>query len=525
MKLIGEHTRINRLNTSPSCSHNTDTHHGAFRSVSSPNMSRSAHPIVWPMLRDKRDDTDHAGARAGGWMPPEVRALASPAAAASPRHTTICARFRAGAAPGGTVIPGAIRPTASDNPGDAAPLLIGVAGEWYDVSRFVHAHPGGDVLLEFVGQDATAQFLAFHDPKELNRVPRRGSGYAWDRTAPNGDPLDGEWLRLHGEFTDQGLFETDFCWVARQFVLVTMLLVGAVAGAACSSSSFVALVFGAVCLGGFWQQCGFLMHDFMHCQVFHSQRVDQHLGWLFGTVGFGVSGRWWRDEHHEHHLFVNTVEPGVGAADPSAPEDVWCQSPRMFEFWKRPWLLAAVLKVQHVLFVPILIFAGPIALKMASVTTERRPVELAGLALHVVWVGCLLSLLPTPATAFLFLFLSSMAVGVLEIQLLVSHYANDFVSKEDSKSGGWMRRQLGALTDIETDPTMDWFHGGLNMHSPHHLFPRMPRHHFRRAQAEIRAACAKHGVVVDSKPLGAAVVAVIQHLAKMDELFDLDPRG
>ena len=60
---------------------------------------------------------------------------------------------------------------------------------------------------------------------------------------------------------------------------------------------------------------------------------------------------------------------------------------------------------------------------------------------------------------------------------------------------------------------------------PHHLFPRMPRHHFRRAQARIRAACAKHGVVVESKPLGAAIVAVIQHLARMDELFDLDPRG
>lgn len=32
----------------------------------------------------------------------------------------------------------------------------------YDVSEFGRVHPGGDILYQFCGQDATAAFLEFH---------------------------------------------------------------------------------------------------------------------------------------------------------------------------------------------------------------------------------------------------------------------------------------------------------------------------------------------------------------------------
>ncbi len=52
------------------------------------------------------------------------------------------------------------------------PLLVGVRGDWYDVTNFLPYHPGGDVILEFVGRDATAQFMAYHSPRVLaNRKP------------------------------------------------------------------------------------------------------------------------------------------------------------------------------------------------------------------------------------------------------------------------------------------------------------------------------------------------------------------
>ena len=80
--------------------------------------------------------------------------------------------------------------------------------------------------------------------------------------------------------------------------------------------SWATIVCGALCLAGFWQQSGFLMHDLMHNHLFHTRKLDQRVGWFFGCVCFGVSARWWRDEHTEHHLFVNTVISGVGCSDP-----------------------------------------------------------------------------------------------------------------------------------------------------------------------------------------------------------------
>lgn len=50
---------------------------------------------------------------------------------------------------------------------EKGPILVGVRGSWYDVSMYVPSHPGGDIILEFAGRDATAQFVAYHPDKVL----------------------------------------------------------------------------------------------------------------------------------------------------------------------------------------------------------------------------------------------------------------------------------------------------------------------------------------------------------------------
>lgn len=48
--------------------------------------------------------------------------------------------------------------------------------------------------------------------------------------------------------------------------------------------------------------------------------------------------------------------------------------------------------------------------------------------------------------------------------------------------------------DIDCEPWMDWFHGGLQFQVTHHLFPRMPRHNLRRASAYVKDFCAEIGL-------------------------------
>jgi len=55
------------------------------------------------------------------------------------------------------------------------PVLVGVRGNWYDITKYVPNHPGGDILLEFAGRDATAQFVAYHSDKVLKHWKPVGS--------------------------------------------------------------------------------------------------------------------------------------------------------------------------------------------------------------------------------------------------------------------------------------------------------------------------------------------------------------
>merc|ERR1712166_904203 len=148
-----------------------------------------------------------------------------------------------------------------------------------------------------------------------------------------------------------------------------------------------------------------------------------------------------------------------------------------------------ILKVQHIIFIPVLIFVGPISIKVDSIVSESRPWELFGIALHFVWVSVLISQFSVISHGVLYWYAASCCVGVLEVQLLISHYAKPFEQKDIAKSTGFARRQVSSVIDIECPVWLDWFHGGLNLHSPHHLFPRMSRKYYRQVYPEIKRLC------------------------------------
>jgi len=56
------------------------------------------------------------------------------------------------------------------------------------------------------------------------------------------------------------------------------------------------------------------------------------VGVFFGTVCFGISARWWKDEHIVHHSLTNTVDVQLGFVDPQAKEEPWAQNEKLFPF-------------------------------------------------------------------------------------------------------------------------------------------------------------------------------------------------
>lgn len=229
----------------------------------------------------------------------------------------------------------------------------------------------------------------------------------------------------------------------------------------------------------------------------------------------GVSGKWWRDEHNEHHLFTNTLIDGVGSTDPQMIEDVFVQDLMVAPFVLDklpPVVQELIARYQHLYFIPLLVFAGPYAIKIVSFVREQRPWHRFGQLLYVTWVGALLSAFSSWQEAVAYYVMSNVFLGVLSIQLLVSHYGKPWCEKESSKEQSWAKRQVESVLDIDCPPWLDWFHGGLHLHSPHHLFPRMSRYFYRTVHQDIIDMSTKHGVKLDIERWFPAVAATIEHL-------------
>eukprot|EP01059_Diplonema_ambulator_P036377 TRINITY_DN9036_c1_g1_i1.p1 TRINITY_DN9036_c1_g1~~TRINITY_DN9036_c1_g1_i1.p1 ORF type:complete len:699 (+),score=166.16 TRINITY_DN9036_c1_g1_i1:104-2098(+) len=386
---------------------------------------------------------------------------------------------------------------------------IGVRGNWYDVSEFVKYHPGGDVLKEFHGKDATLQFEAFHNPRLIDRYTPVGT-YAYKMT----DPLEAEFLELLNTMWETAWFDVPMQWYIGKAAFCAGLFAAAVYGVLYGGESVVYnRIMPGVCLGLFWQQSGFLAHDLMHNSIFNDRKKDQAHGWFWGNVCMGLSGTWWRDEHFEHHFFTNTVVEGVGCADPQQFEQgVFMQDMMLKEFLPHEWC-RFVVKLQAYTFLPIMFLIGRFGICIASYTMQHGAKEWAGIAVHWVWVIALLSNVPLYHALSIW-YIAATVQGLLALQLCLSHYDKSFKEKEAVKSE-WVRRQATVIKDISCPWYLDWVHGGLNYHIVHHLMPRLPRARFREAHQLIYKLLKKHDVKPDIEPFSTATGSILTHLSRL----------
>jgi len=77
-----------------------------------------------------------------------------------------------------------------------------------------------------------------------------------------------------------------------------------------------------------------------------------------------------------------------------------------------------------------------------------------------------------------------------------------------------MMIQIQSNQNVSTTFLDDWFHGGLQHHIEHHLFPRLPRHNLAKARAEVRALSEKHAIPYRSDPFLVCIADVIRGLRR-----------
>jgi len=293
-----------------------------------------------------------------------------------------------------------------------------------------------------------------------------------------------------------------------------------------SSESLKVRLIGGIFFTLFLQQSGFMMHDAMHNQYFKTSKYNEWFGLFAGTFCFGISSKWWRDEHNEHHCFTNTVEKGVNRSDPQNHEEIWTPHEIFNEFF-RSSVWKNILPYQYLYALPMLVGIGRIAICANAYKRESRPHELFVIALHwSILVGALYSQFNGSMLGWLaFCLWCSSWEGILHMQLIFSHMSTQYHEKKVTKFIGFAQWQVEATYDIDDHWCFDWFHGGLNLHSVHHLWPRMPRHNYRRAKRLLELACKRHGVAMKNISSINLVRLNIQHLKKTGlEFVDWDIR-
>jgi fatty acid desaturase len=329
---------------------------------------------------------------------------------------------------------------------------------------------------------------------------------------------------------------------------------------------------GALLVSLFWQQCGWLAHDFAHHQVFKDRRWNDAAVLFIGNFLQAFSLDWWKNKHNTHHAIPNTLETRTDEHDGDPDIDTlpflaWNQ--RFVDKIKAggpaasPWAQFFV-RNQMVLYFPVLFFAR-ITWALSSIATAfslnvslfgseaeivkgveaklaaakesgaRARVaaspgavaasagalhypfwERAMLLGHYAWyLALVFGCNPLP-TALCYFFVSQTFAGLLlAVVFGVGH--NGMPCYEAEARPGFAELQVTTTRNVHDAWGNGWFTGGLHYQVEHHLFTFVPRHNLPKLRPLIVDMCKRHGVRYHATGLfegNAEVLSVLENVSK-----------
>lgn len=400
------------------------------------------------------------------------------------------------------------------NGANGSPSWIAIKDKVYDVSNFGKEHPGGNIIFTHAGQTATDVFSAFHPAAVYNWLPRFYVGELVKDSSST--PSDAEKevsdyrrdiTAMKSELMKARAFESSKLYYAFKVTSNAAILSAAVAAIVVLNGMSGAVI-GGFLLALFWQQCGWLAHDFLHHQVFTNRMYNNLAGLGIGNIWQGFSTSWWKMKHNHHHASPNVVHTEAGG-DPdilTMPLLLWSEKiiegdsedlkdlPRFMvryqKFFYLPLMAAARISwlLQSLLFQlePVHKYVGGLPMKIA---------EIATLVVHYVAVIYITSLLETAASRVVFLLISQSFGGLfIAVVFTVGHNAMEVFTSEEMKDTDFVRLQVRSTRDITPTLFNMWFSGGLAYQVEHHIWPTLPRHSLPLASNILKRFCSKYNI-------------------------------
>ncbi|CCE85248.1 Piso0_004830 [Millerozyma farinosa CBS 7064] len=318
--------------------------------------------------------------------------------------------------------------------------------------------------------------------------------------------LRAKYLELHDTVIKNGFYQCDYWAYVREVIKIGSLFL--------YSFSFLKLNYiflSALLMGMAWQQMTFIAHDAGHISITHDYQIDNVFGVLISNWFGGLSLGWWKRNHNVHHLIPN---------DPVHDPDIqhlpfFAVSTRLFgdvystyyeKYLHFDAAAKAFIQLQNYLYYPILCFGRFNLYKLSWVhllmglgprrgeAAWFRYFELAGLSFFFFWYFGLLigKTLESNWDRFVYVMVSHIATMLIHVQITLSHFAMSTADLGLSES--FPSRQIRTTMDVDCPQWLDFLHGGLQFQAIHHLFPRLPRHNFRRVQPFVIQFCKDVGL-------------------------------
>lgn len=398
-------------------------------------------------------------------------------------------------------------------------LWISIQGKVYDVTQWSKIHPGGELpLLQLAGQDATDPFLAYHPGTVWHLLDPFYVGHLHDYSVSD---VSRDYRRLVSEFSKLGMFEQRGNTVTILLMVIAVLFSAVVYSVLCVESAALRVASGFL-LGILWIQSGWIGHDSGHHNVMPSKGLTRFTQVLCGNCFAGICIAWWKRNHNAHHIACNSLEydPDLQFIPLFAVHSRLFNSIRSY-FYDRKLEFTRIARFmvsyQHWTFYPVMavarinLFAQSLILLFTHKSVPNRLQEILGMAVFYIWYPLLVSFLPTWPERVAFVLASLSGVGIQHVQFCLNHFSSS-VFEGPPKGLEWVKMQTAGTLNVDCSPWMDWFHGGLQFQVEHHLFPRLPRCHYRKIAPLVRDFCKRNGLVYSSASFWQSNLMIVRTL-------------
>jgi fatty acid desaturase len=210
--------------------------------------------------------------------------------------------------------------------------------------------------------------------------------------------------------------------------------------------------------------------------------------WTFIT---GIGFWYWYDRHSRHHAQTNDA-----AEDPDL-QGAGLIAHRTQDAQGRRGLARRLTRYQAWIYFgysPLIAFAFRTEGWVFAISQLRGRRQYAELGLLVISTTLWAAPFFVLGWPWLSVFLISQTVAGLYLGLIIAPNHKGMPVWTRAVELTFLERQVLGSRNVAPHPVWDFLFGGLNYQVEHHLFPTMPRSHFRRARDIVRPYCAAHSL-------------------------------